>query len=183
MAQMEKGESCGACHNGTKAFAIEKCGGCHPTPREIVFKVRETGPTIFHHEEHAASFNCAACHDKLYVIGAKKHLPMAAMEKGKSCGACHNKKEAFAINSCQKCHPVKEIHFKVEGAGNVKFSHSAHLGMYSCRDCHSAIFPAKISTRAVSMSEMEKGKSCGACHDGKTAFSVKEKCDSCHASG
>jgi c(7)-type cytochrome triheme protein len=30
------------------------------------------------------------------------------------------------------------------------------------------------------MDEMEKGKSCGACHDGKTAFTVKENCDTCH---
>jgi c(7)-type cytochrome triheme protein len=27
---------------------------------------------------------------------------------------------------------------------------------------------------------MEKGRSCGACHDGKAAFSVKANCASCH---
>jgi len=30
------------------------------------------------------------------------------------------------------------------------------------------------------MKAMESGKSCGACHDGKTAFSVKGDCAKCH---
>jgi c(7)-type cytochrome triheme protein len=30
------------------------------------------------------------------------------------------------------------------------------------------------------MKQMEKGKSCGACHDGKKAFSVKGECAKCH---
>ena len=30
------------------------------------------------------------------------------------------------------------------------------------------------------MKEMQKGKSCGACHNGKTAFSVKGDCTKCH---
>jgi c(7)-type cytochrome triheme protein len=30
------------------------------------------------------------------------------------------------------------------------------------------------------MPDMESGKSCGACHDGQEAFSVKKDCDKCH---
>jgi c(7)-type cytochrome triheme protein len=30
------------------------------------------------------------------------------------------------------------------------------------------------------MKDMEQGKSCGACHDGKGAFSVKGDCAKCH---
>jgi c(7)-type cytochrome triheme protein len=30
------------------------------------------------------------------------------------------------------------------------------------------------------MEAMESGKSCGACHDGDTAFGVAEDCESCH---
>jgi c(7)-type cytochrome triheme protein len=30
------------------------------------------------------------------------------------------------------------------------------------------------------MAEMEKGKSCGACHDGKTAFATTANCAKCH---
>jgi c(7)-type cytochrome triheme protein len=30
------------------------------------------------------------------------------------------------------------------------------------------------------MKEMQKDKSCGSCHNGKTAFSVKGNCATCH---
>lgn len=179
MAQMAKGKSCGACHDGNKAFAIERCNGCHPA-REVVFQVRETGPTLFSHQSHQKLYDCSACHPRLFAVGANKPVTMAAMEKGKACGACHNKKDAFAVSDCLKCHPAKEIRFKVADAGHVKFSHAAHLGMYRCNDCHTRIFPVKSGNKPVSMSEMEKGKSCGACHDGKGAFTVKENCESCH---
>jgi c(7)-type cytochrome triheme protein len=29
MERMQKGELCGACHNGAKAFAIDDCASCH----------------------------------------------------------------------------------------------------------------------------------------------------------
>ena len=37
---------------------------------------------------------------------------MADMEKGKSCGACHDGKTAFDVKSCITCHPAKDITFK-----------------------------------------------------------------------
>jgi c(7)-type cytochrome triheme protein len=180
MAEMEKGKSCGACHNGAKAFSIAKCDACHPNPKEIVFKVKETGPTVFSHSKHIEMYKCDSCHTKLYAIGANKPVTMKAMEKGKSCGACHNAKEAFAVSECQKCHPIKEVKFKVANVKDVKFSHTAHLSMYKCSDCHTGTFPLKSGNKPVSMSEMQKGKSCGVCHDGKAAFTVSGNCDSCH---
>lgn len=180
MAEMEKGKSCGACHNGTKAFSIAKCDACHPTPKEIVFKVKETGPTVFSHSKHIEMYKCDSCHTKLYAIGKNKPVSMQAMEKGKSCGACHNAKEAFAVSECQKCHPIKEVKFKAANVKDVKFSHSEHLSMYKCSDCHTGTFPAKSGNKPVSMAEMQKGKSCGVCHDGKAAFTVSGNCDSCH---
>ena len=61
---------------------------------------------------------------------------MAEMEKGKSCGACHNGKAAFKVGECAKCHPVREKTYTVKDAGNVLFSHKFHTGMYSCAECH-----------------------------------------------
>ena len=29
MKDMEAGKNCGACHNGTKAFAVKECAKCH----------------------------------------------------------------------------------------------------------------------------------------------------------
>ncbi|KAF0219621.1 MAG: hypothetical protein FD174_1876 [Geobacteraceae bacterium] len=180
MAEMEKGKSCGACHNGKKAFDIGKCATCHPV-KEITFKVKETGPTHFSHKKHIEMYKCGDCHSKLYAAGPNnKRVSMAEMEKGKSCGACHNAKDAFAVADCAKCHPVKEVDFKLKDIGNVKFSHTFHLGMYKCGECHTGIYRPSSGNKAVSMTEMEQGKSCGACHDGKSAFTVKENCDKCH---
>lgn len=180
MAEMEKGKSCGACHNGYKAFDVAKCDGCHPAPKQVVFKVKETGPTVFSHTKHLAKYKCDSCHTKLYPLGSSKSVSMAAMEKGKSCGACHDSRQAFAVSDCQKCHPVKEIKFKLAGISDATFSHTAHLGMYKCDECHTGTFPLKSGNKPVTMSEMQKSKSCGVCHDGSTAFTVSGNCDTCH---
>ncbi|MDD2899529.1 MAG: cytochrome c3 family protein [Desulfuromonadaceae bacterium] len=180
MAAMEKGKSCGACHNGTKAFGLSNCVKCHPV-KEITFAVKETGPTQFSHKTHLAVTTCAACHPKLYIPNQKnRRVGMAAMEKGKSCGACHNSKQAFSVKECSRCHPTQELNYKDTGAGAVVFSHRSHTGLYSCSDCHTKLFKTTGNRVKVSMQVMEAGKSCGGCHDGKTAFDVKEKCDSCH---
>ncbi|HLA29380.1 MAG TPA: cytochrome c3 family protein [Syntrophales bacterium] len=179
MADMEKGLSCGACHNGKRAFDIKDCNKCHKIP-DITIKVKETGPVAFSHKKHSGAYKCGSCHPKLYEAGRNKPVGMAQMEKGKSCGACHNGKGTFKIDDCVHCHPTKDVDFKVKDTGDVKFSHDLHAGMYKCGDCHEKLyFPTSKNTRKT-MVEMEAAKSCGACHDGKSAFTVKESCDRCH---
>jgi len=182
MAQMEKGKSCGQCHNGKIAFALAKCTACHKV-KDITFKVKETGPVLFKHTVHLKkNSECSACHNKVFNTSTNPRISMNAMEKGKSCGACHNGKMAFALADCTKCHPTKEITFIEKDAGNVKFSHKNHTSLYKCGECHTKIFNTARSKTKVSMKEMEAGKSCGGCHDGKTAFSVAadKDCDKCH---
>lgn len=182
MSSMEKGKSCGACHNGKKAFGLDKCVTCHPV-KEITFKVKETGPTLFSHKFHIEVAGCGKCHPALYsTSNQNSHAGMAAMEKGKSCGACHNSKDAFSVKECSKCHPIRELVFVDKDAGNVNFSHKNHSGLYKCGECHTGIYNTMRSKTKVSMKAMESGKSCGACHDGKTAFSVAtdKDCDKCH---
>jgi c(7)-type cytochrome triheme protein len=180
MKDMEKGKSCGACHNGKKAFGLATCVSCHPV-KEITYKVKETGPTHFSHKAHLEVAECGKCHPKLYAPNQmNRRVGMAAMDKGKSCGACHNSKQAFSVKECSKCHPVRELLFVDKDAGNITFSHKFHTGLYSCGDCHTALYETGRSKVRVSMQEMEKGKSCGSCHEGKTAFSIKEKCEACH---
>ncbi len=180
MADMKNGKSCGACHDGKKAFSIDACVKCHPV-REIVYQVKQTGPTRFSHTTHIEAHQCSDCHTRLYPVKRQtRHITMAQMEKGSSCGACHNGKGAFPLKNCTTCHPAKELVFVDKDAGNVTFSHKAHLGMYGCSDCHTKLYAPARSSKKVSMKEMEGGKSCGACHDSKTAFSVTDKCDTCH---
>jgi c(7)-type cytochrome triheme protein len=180
MADMEKGKSCGQCHNGNKAFALAKCTGCHKV-QDVAFQVKETGPVIFSHNSHLKkSDQCNTCHNRLYKTGKNPTITMAEMAKGKGCGECHNGKTAFAVAECVKCHRVKDITYKVPDLGSVKFSHTNHIAAYRCEECHTKIYQPSRSKKQVSMAEMEQGKSCGACHDKNTAFSVKGNCDKCH---
>jgi len=172
MAQMEQGKSCGQCHNGKSALALSKCTVCHKV-KDVAFKVKETGPVLFKHSVHLQkNSDCSVCHNKLFKAGINPPVGMAAMEK--------DGKKAFSLVECFGCHPTKEITYIEKDAGDVSFSHKNHTGLYKCGECHPMTFKTSRAKAKVSMKAMEAGKSCGSCHDGKTAFSVKDKCESCH---
>ena len=187
MAQMEKGRTCGACHNGKSAFTVAgNCDRCHKglKLRDIAFKSKGINDAVFSHAVHTGMFKCVECHTRIFVYKAgAKHFSMTDMERGKSCGTCHNGKDAFTVvGECEKCHKgfrPGQITFKTD-SGPVHFSHEIHLGMYKCPDCHIKIFPYKSGVKKNTMGDMEKGKSCGACHSGKDAFSTSGDCEKCH---
>lgn len=58
----------------------------------------------FPHWVHRIKYKCYACHDSLYPMGRGPNPTMAAMARGASCGACHNGKQAFGVDMCQRCH-------------------------------------------------------------------------------
>jgi c(7)-type cytochrome triheme protein len=188
MAEMEKGKSCGACHNGVKAFSVAEerfCKKCHSgRPGNVVFALKKSGDATFSHPIHLEKLGnaCRTCHNGKVMTG-KRGVTMATMEKGASCGTCHDGSSAFTVaGNCDRCHKgfkPATITFKTD-AGDASFSHDIHLGMFKCADCHTGTFPFKAGVVKTTMAEMEKGKSCGACHDGSTAFSVKADCDKCH---
>jgi len=179
MAQMEKGLSCGACHNGKTAFSVAKeCGKCHPV-KDIQF----TADARFPHNRHLEMYSCTDCHDAFFRTDSEnRRYTMVEMEKDRSCGACHDSFLAFSVKGdCSRCHlSTKEIKYDVKETGATIFSHKFHTGLYKCSDCHYSIFAAGKSAKRFSMAQMESGNSCGACHDGKSAFSVKANCDRCH---
>jgi len=179
MAEMEKGVSCGACHNGKRAFGLKECLRCH-TVKDVPIRIPDLGSLPFPHEPHiAAGYGCSDCHPSRFRAGGpNEHVTMAEMEMGKSCGACHDDKTAFTVaQNCTKCHVVKDIVF----AEDVLFSHTFHLSKnYRCQDCHSRLFIAGPNSIRYTMQEMERGRSCGGCHEGRTAFSVRGDCDRCH---
>ncbi|MBW4055867.1 MAG: cytochrome c3 family protein [Proteobacteria bacterium] len=181
MADMYKGHSCGSCHNGKQAFGSHECSKCHQV-KEIVYQVKETGPTPFSHKLHLAKVkDCSVCHTKLYKTGKNPPVTMAEMQKGKSCGFCHNGKQAFGVNKCGKCHKNPELTYRTPPVNRATFSHAFHIKAYSCKDCHPAtVQPDRKKNKRFTMAEMEKGQSCGICHDGKAAFSVKGDCAKCH---
>jgi len=190
MAEMEATTSCGACHTGVKAFSVKDekfCTKCHKgKPRTVTFKVKGAPEVAFSHDAHVskAGLSCRSCHDGKIITGKDKNVTMAQMEKGKTCGACHNDKMGFTVaGNCGNCHKgmkPREITFKLKGVTDAVFSHQVHIGMFKCPDCHTKVFPYKAGGTKATMAIMEKGKSCGTCHNGKDAFTAAGECDKCH---
>lgn len=85
-------------------IAWSKIGG-----ENVTFHPSGADPVIYQHDAHVvkAGLKCSDCHYKLYsTMGSKKKTTMPEMEKGQSCGACHNGTKAFAVTkeNCKKCH-------------------------------------------------------------------------------
>jgi c(7)-type cytochrome triheme protein len=75
---------------------------------------------------------------------------------------------------------------QTEGSpGPVTFNHSTHVDPTApkCATCHGQPFKL-LNVRQTSPSaakrDMHAAQSCGACHDGRKAFSVEEGCTTCH---
>ena len=77
-----------------------------------------------------------------------------------------------------------DVTYRPSGADTVIYSHDTHLQKgLRCSDCHYALYSTTGGhMKKVTMQEMDKGQSCGACHNGQKAFDVKDKnnCKKCH---
>lgn len=76
---------------------------------------------------------------------------------------------------------------KYEATGSlppVVFCHETHVNQYKikCTDCHPKMFKAKKGEAKMTQASFAEGKYCGACHDGKKAFSAvaESDCAKCH---
>lgn len=78
-----------------------------------------------------------------------------------------------------------------DGGGDITykstvFSHDTHVdgAGFDCDSCHDGMFEmeagAMTADGAFSMDTIYDGESCGACHDGDTAFAADEDCTTCH---
>jgi c(7)-type cytochrome triheme protein len=184
MKAMEEGKSCGACHDGETAFGVAgDCVTCHSNAKDITIESRGVGPVMFSHDIHTGMFGCVECHPDVFrPKNNNNHPTMKSMEEGRSCGACHNGEAAFGVGGdCVTCHTIAvDITIQTENVGKVMFSHDIHTGMFGCGECHPGVFQAQNNSNHTTMKAMEEGKSCGACHDGSTAFGVAGDCATCH---
>jgi len=209
MESLYQGRYCGACHNGKTAFASNtQCARCHigvtgygeiEKKGEIEVKTAK-GPESamvfgsgdsqaeFRHEKHS-SFGCNDCHTGIFAMkkGAN-NVTMGAIYAGKFCGACHNGKKAFAAYDCSKCHPSMAVTGKSGPKGTIafgtgdnlaEFKHAVHTAKFGCSECHPKIFPMAKTKLGMTMDKLNAGKFCGACHNGKKAFSADD-CGKCH---
>jgi c(7)-type cytochrome triheme protein len=71
--------------------------------------------------------------------------------------------------------------------GVVTFRHTTHVDAArpDCTTCHPVLFPilkrtvSSTAPAAIRHADMEKGRSCGSCHDGKSAHGLDD-CGTCH---
>ena len=67
--------------------------------------------------------------------------------------------------------------------GKVTFDGKVHAdAKVKCLDCHSKIFKMKKGSTEMKMADINAGKFCGKCHNGKRAFASNDKdnCEACH---
>ncbi|HET6513816.1 MAG TPA: cytochrome c3 family protein [Thermodesulfovibrionales bacterium] len=181
----DTGYHCNQCHpfKGHSPIRINTtlCADCHDLK---TFTLASSGfPVKFNHEFHT-KLGCKECHLGIFLMKrGSTRITMDDIYQGKYCGECHNGKRAFPPTECSRCHDLRNFDrsllYKVEGIGNVLFSHKFHLSMFKCDDCHTKLFAMKKTQGKMTMSEMNNGKFCGACHNGTAATSVTE-CEKCH---
>lgn len=81
-----------------------------PAGKTVVFEPKKADKVTFDGKSHAdKGLKCNDCHTKLFAMkksAAGTHT-MEKMNKGESCGACHNGEKAFKTSdpaNCVKCH-------------------------------------------------------------------------------
>jgi c(7)-type cytochrome triheme protein len=69
-----------------------------------------------------------------------------------------------------------------DSPGPVTFSHVNHVALADnkCTGCHPGPFRMLTPARRMTHEDMNAGRLCGSCHDGKTAVGVQEDCEHCH---
>jgi c(7)-type cytochrome triheme protein len=74
----------------------------------------------------------------------------------------------------------KTVEWKTS-AGMVTFKGDDHAGKgLKCTECHSKIFKMKKGSTEMKMADINAGKFCGECHNGKKAFKPAGNCAKCH---
>ncbi len=88
--------------------------------------------------------------------------------------------------SLPKLPDALELRQSGDSPGKVTFLHASHMGdRPDCTRCHPKLFSiarqraSKTAAQKITHASMEKGRQCGACHNGKTAFGFDD-CTACH---
>lgn len=67
------------------------------------------------------------------------------------------------------------------GVRPVVYSHWFHRIRFLCKVCHSEFgFEMRAGANDVKMIDLEQGRFCGMCHDGRVAWGM-QNCDLCHS--
>lgn len=205
-AAFEIRQACGVCHSknaGSSVLAVGERQIRPPGDAWFTSQERSPGPVPFSHKQHMLQVkgDCVRCHPATFgmVSPDRSGLRMASMRRGNECGNCHNGRDAFTVAAdCELCHrkqstpavraaalvnriPADRVLHGSKAAGAVAFSHRSHVSRgANCSTCHPVAFPMNATSR-MEMKSMRRGKQCGACHNGREAFTVSADCGLCHS--
>ncbi|MBI3921743.1 MAG: Ni/Fe-hydrogenase cytochrome b subunit [Armatimonadetes bacterium] len=200
-------KGCGLCHarqDAASVLAVSDRQIPPPGDFEYASQRRSPGRVPFSHRRHLKSSggDCTRCHPSVFGMAfeSKRGMRMGSMRGGRECGACHNGLQTFTVaKDCGLCHlrgkqpaaravaaknrvPADQLLRDTRPPGPVVFSHRSHLGRGgSCSTCHPRLFPMGQYS-GLRMASLKAGKECGACHDGRKAFTVANDCELCHQS-
>jgi c(7)-type cytochrome triheme protein len=77
-----------------------------------------------------------------------------------------------------------DVEYKPKGAGKVLFRHEYHVTLkgMKCNGCHYQPFQMSTGSFKMNMDTLTKGRFCGVCHNGKSAFDLisRQNCKRCH---
>ena len=158
--ELKKGRYCGACHNGTNTFSHQQnCSKCHNGDKSHV--------------------------NEKYVYFGKKPFPTTEYGNGIDWSQSLQRGLIFPRRYLKEESPVLnfdrtvELTAEMRGIPPAYFPHKSHLDWMGCDMCHPDVFNIKKKgTENFSMSEILKGRFCGACHL-NVAFPIDD-CNRCH---
>ena len=86
----------------------------------------------------------------------------------------------FAAAQAMAVSAGKSVEWKTS-MGKVTFKGDDHAGKgLKCNECHPKIFKMKQGSTVMKMADINAGKFCGECHNGKRAFKPAGNCAKCH---
>lgn len=86
----------------------------------------------------------------------------------------------FAASQAQAVSKGKSVEWN-SSMGKVVFKGDDHAGKgMKCNECHTKIFKMKKGAAQMKMADINAGKYCGECHNGKRAFKPAGNCAKCH---
>ncbi len=134
-------------------------------------------------DEAIGELPCFRCHSYQKFSSTQKGLfsHLLHRDKGYHCNQCHSYKAHSFMRTetgvCDGCHSLKTFTYSTSGFPS-KFNHESHAKL-GCKECHTGIFQMKRGLSKITMDAIYQGRYCGACHNGKKAFSSAE-CSMCH---
>jgi len=148
-------------------------------------KAEETTVNVISRDEAVGELPCFKCHSYQKFSAPPKQGIFAHqlhVDTGYHCNQCHNvighQHLTVRRDICNTCHMLKVITFNKTALPST-FDHEIHALQYNCSKCHPWIFLMSRGSVRVTMKDISNGEFCGACHDGKEAFSSSE-CGRCH---